>query len=455
MNFRPSWLANTLLVVLPSLLLVIGASLGLLAVHRSASSDPLGLQNAIIVAVAAPLLAACTLVVVVPGFDAPLFASAAMLTAIGMTVVVLLGAGSGLDRAFYGEIGARHGLFIGAGFLALTLGAIGARFVDRLAAYPASLLLLSLLMTAATVLFGETANGARLWLRLGPIRFQPSEVSRLLLAAFVAIYLYDRRHLVASAWRVGRYDLPPAPYLLPLVAAAAAAVGVLVLQNDLGMAALVVLGALASLLSVQSSRPFVAVSAALIGLAGAISYMLASRVQDRVAGWLDPWGDPMQRGFQFIQAEYGLAAGGAAGHVSTATATRVPEVHTDLVLAGIGSQFGLLGALATVGLAGILVCRCVLVALRASDGLRALLAFGIAALLGVQILLIAGGTLRIVPLTGLTFPLVSYGGTSMIVTLFAIGVLVGIDARAGTKALAGSLGRSGRSWRPRETPGAG
>jgi cell division protein FtsW (lipid II flippase) len=284
-----------------------------------------------------------------------------------------------------------------------------------------------------TVVAGETVNGARLWLRLGPIRFQPSEIARLCLAAFVATYLYDRRHLVGAPWRVRSFDLPPAPYLLPLGAAVLAAVGVLVLQNDLGMSALVALGALAALLSVQHAKSFVV--AAMVFLLGAMlaSYMAVPRVRDRVEGWLDPWRDPAGRGFQFVQADFGLAGGGIAGQTSPLATPRVPELHTDLILVAIGSELGIVVAVAILTLSGLLVCRCVAAALRAADGFRSLLGLSLAALIGIQVLLIAGGTLRVLPLTGLTYPLVSYGGTAMVVTLFALGAIVGIGSSGETR----------------------
>jgi cell division protein FtsW (lipid II flippase) len=278
----------------------------------------------------------------------------------------------------------------------------------------------------ATVIFGQTVNGARLWLAIGPVRFQPSEIARLLLAGFVVVYLYDRRHLVVAPWRVGSIDLPPAPYLLPVIGAVLVAVAVLVLQNDLGMAALVVLGTFALVAGVLSSKSSLGPPGGILIIAAAASLAVAPRVRNRVVAWLDSWQDPAGSGFQFVQAEYGLAAGGTLGLGSPTMAAGVPEVHSDFILTGIGSQWGWIGAMAVLGLASVIVCRCVAAALRAPDSFRSLLAFAVAALSGIQVLLICGGTLRVLPLTGLNLPLVSAGGTSMIATLFSLGVVVGI-----------------------------
>ena len=386
------------------------------------------LRVALTVAAIGPLIAAFALKLTRPGFDLVLICSSAMLTSIGSAALVLLATARGPDQPFYAAIAVRHGLFVGVGFVALTMGAILAPRLDQIRKYPYTLLGLAFVLTAATAVFGETVNGARLWLQIASVQFQPSEVAKLLLAGFVASYLYDRRHLVAAPWRLYAVDLPPAPYLLPIVGAILGAVAVLVFQNDLGMAALVVLGAFATVAGIVSSKTSLGAGGGLLVLAALAAFVVTPRVRDRVDGWLDPWRDPAGRGFQFVQADYGLAAGGLLGYGGPLPALSVPEIHTDFVLVGVGSQFGWLGAVAVLVLAGLLVCRCVLAALRAPDSFRSLLAFSVSALIGIQVLLIAGGTLRVLPLTGLTFPLLSYGGTSMVATLFAIGIVVGMSA---------------------------
>jgi cell division protein FtsW (lipid II flippase) len=418
---------RTLLFLLPALTLVLGIGLAELAAGQERALRP-NEAGALAVAVVGPLIAMLVLLAVNRSFDWMLVATAGMLTAIGTATLFSLSLTQGTDGGFYSTIVIRHALFVGAGFVALTLGVVLARHLDRIRRIPFTLLVIALVLIVVTIAFGETVNGARLWLQIGAIQFQPSELARLLLAGFVAIYLYDRRYLVITPWRVGSIDLPPAPYLLPLVGAVLAAVAVLVFQNDLGMAALVVLGAYASVASVLSSKWSLGSAGAILIVGAIASFAASPRVRERVAAWLEPWYDPAGRGFQFVQAEFVLAAGGIFGEGATAPAARVPEVHTDFILVALAAQWGWLGAVAVLALAGIVVCRCVAAALRAGDGFRSLLALGIAALVGIQVLLICGGTLRILPLTGLTFPLVSSGGTSMIATLFALGIVAGIGA---------------------------
>jgi cell division protein FtsW (lipid II flippase) len=418
---------RALLLSLPAATLFVGICL---AQHASGQGWParVDVTVALVAAAAGPLVAMLVLIAVDPGFDSILVATAAMLTAIGATTLHSLSLSGSQSGAFYQAIAVRHGVFVCAGFLALVGGVVVSRHLDQIRKYPFTLLGFALILTMATVVFGQTVNGARLWLAIGPTRFQPSEVARLLLAGFVAVYLYDRRHLVVAPWRVASLDLPPAPYLLPLVGAVLSAVAVLVFQNDLGMAALVVLGAYGLVAGVLNSKSSLASAGGILAIAAVASFAVAPRVRDRVAAWLESWQDPTGRGFQFVQSEYGLAAGGVVGQVRPALAARVPEVHTDFILIGLGTQWGWIGALAVLGLTSIVVSRCVIAAMRAADGFRALVALAIAALSGIQAMLIIGGTLRVLPLTGLTLPLVSSGGTSMVATLFALGIVVGIGS---------------------------
>ncbi len=431
-------LASVLIALLPSLTLAAG--IGATAASAVPITAPGGrIAFALAMAAVAPIAAMAVLAIVAPRVDYVLLAVVGMLVAIGTSALYRLSVIPGIDGTFYSAIVTRHALFVAAGFLALAVGVLAERGIDRARRYPYTLLAAAIVLTVSTVIFGETVNGARLWLDAGPLRFQPSEIARLLIALFIAVYLYERRHLLTAPWSVGGWDLPPAPYLLPLAGAVVIAVGVLIFQNDLGMAALVVLGAAATVVSVVRSRVAVLIVILLLsgGLAGA--YVAVPRVRDRVLGWLEPWQDPAGRGFQFVQADFSLAAGNLAGNDRAVSAGNVPEVHTDLVLIAVGSQFGVLIGVAVLALAAVLVCRCMIAGLRAGDGFRALVAIGLAVLIAIQVILITGGSLRVLPLTGLTFPLVSYGGTSMIVTQFALGIVLGIGAssRVGSRSVVG------------------
>jgi cell division protein FtsW (lipid II flippase) len=331
--------APVLFASLPSLTLVAG--IGATATSAAPIAPPDGrIVFALVMAAVAPIAAMTVLGIVAPRVDFVLVAVVGMLVAIGLSALYRLSLAPGIDGAFYSAIVTRHALFVAAGFLALAAGVLAERGIDRARRYPFTLLAAAIALTVSTVIFGETINGARLWLDAGPLRFQPSEVARFLIAMFVAVYLYERRHLLTAPWNVRGLDLPPAPYLLPLAVAVVIAVSVLIFQNDLGMAALVVLGAGATVVSVVRSRAAVLIVILLLsgGLAGA--YLAVPRVRDRVFGWLEPWQDPAGRGFQFVQADFSLAAGGFQGDGGALSAGSVPEVHTDLVLIAVSSQFG-------------------------------------------------------------------------------------------------------------------
>lgn len=422
------WLSRLTLHTLPGAVLVAGALLISLNSHVVVRSNT-NLLISIACVVVAPILATLITVWIRPGIDSMLIASCSLLASIGMSALLGIASRPGDEQAFYLEIVTRHGYFVAAGFLAMVFGVLVAAKIEQIARFPFTLMLVALALTAVTMVIGRTVNGARLWLEFGPVRFQPAEVARLLLATFVAIYLYDRRHLIMTHWRVGRFDLPPAPYLLPVAGAVAVAMLVLVAQNDLGMAALVALGTFASVSFAMQSRT----SSGLLGLiviaAIVFAYQLSPRVQDRVQGWVAPWQDPMIKGFQFVQSDYALAAGGLAGAQDISPGRYVPEVQTDFILVAIGSQFGVLAAVAVLATVAVVLVRCAICSVWAASELESRIALGLTALLASQVVLIVGGVLRVLPLTGLTFPLVSYGGTSMVATLLAIGVIVGIGAR--------------------------
>jgi cell division protein FtsW (lipid II flippase) len=414
--------------VLPSLTVLVGIALGVLSV--SPDRNVLApLLPSLVLAAVAPLAASLALSLFASGSDPVLVCTAGMLTAVGLVNLFLASLAPSQGQQFMIEIVLRQGIFIGVGFVAMVAGALLVSHIERLSHYPYVLLSFGLALTIVTAVVGQTVNGARLWLRVGPFQFQPSELTRLLVAIFAARYVYVHRHHIGAPWRIGVPSTPSLAYALPLFGAIAAAASVLVLQADLGMASLIILSAFLTFAAIQRSRAALVLAA--IGLVVAIAGAAATtqRVRERVLAWLDPWQDPAGRGFQLLQADYSLALGGTFG-VLPPKIGAVPEVHTDLILVAIGNEFGWLGTIGTLAMLSILVCRCASIALRAGSGFAPLLILSVAAILGIQIILIVGGTIRALPLTGLTLPLVSYGGTSMISTLFMLGVVLGFGHRA-------------------------
>jgi cell division protein FtsW (lipid II flippase) len=286
-------------------------------------------------------------------------------------------------------------------------------------------------------LFGRDINGARLSLTIGPFSGQPSELLKVILVVFLAGYLSENRGLlVEESTRIGPLRLPPLPYLAPMVAMWAIALGIVIVQRDLG-AALLFFAVFLLLLYVSTARvSFVVLGlAAFVAGAGALALMF-DHVQTRIEIWLDPFADPSGAGYQVVQALHAFARGGligtglGGGLPTIAGRPPIPALHTDFPFAALGEELGLVGILAILGLYLVLVERGLRIASAAQDEFRAILAAGLSLVIGVQAFIIAGGNLKLIPLTGITLPFVSYGGSSLLANSVIIGLLIALSERA-------------------------
>ncbi len=283
---------------------------------------------------------------------------------------------------------------------------------------------------------GSEVNGARLSLSIGPISGQPSELLKVILVVFLAAYLSENRALLAEeSTRLGPIRVPPLPYLAPMVAMWAIALGIVVVQRDLG-AALLFFVVFLALLYVATGRPSYVVLGLLLFAGGSVVlYSVFGHVQARVDNWIDPWRDPQGAGFQVVQALYAFGRGGilgvglGAGLPTIAGNLPIPAVHSDYPLAALGEELGLVGLLALLGLYLVVVSRGLRIAAAARDEFRALLAAGLALVVGVQAFIIAAGNLKLIPLTGITLPFISYGGSSLLANAVVIGLLLVLSDR--------------------------
>ena len=340
------------------------------------------------------------------------------------------------------DLARRQLLWVAAG--ALTLGGVAGwpLSLGLLRRYRYSVALVGLLLVLATLVFGHDPNGsgARLWLGVGALSFQPSELLKILLAAFFASYLDEYRELLVLAGpRIGRLRLPPLPYLLPLVGMFGLSQALLFWQRDLG-AALLFFGIFLAMLYVASGRLLYVVGGlAAFSLGALMAHRVFEHVRQRTEIWLDPWASASAGGYQVVQALYGLGSGGLLGlGIGRGSPEVVPAAHTDFIIAAMGEQLGLLGTLAVVMLYMLLVGRGFRIAVEQTDGFRALLAAGLSAVLGIQAFVILAGTLRIMPLTGITLPLVSYGGSSLLSNFLLLGLMLRLSSQEGLVADAGS-----------------
>lgn len=352
----------------------------------------------------------------------------AALSVLGMLMIQRLHPDLAAISDGYATVAQRHLMYLAAGLALLWLVVMLSaplRVLSWLRKYKYTWLVATLALQAATFFVGTEVYGARLWIQIGPIQIQPSEIVKVTLVIFLASYLDDKRDLIGSSWRVGRLSLPPIPYLLPMGIMWGASLLTLVALNDLG-SALLFFGIFLTMLYLASGR-FIYVGVGLVTFAAAswIAWLTFARIGIRVQNWIDPWRDPYVTGYQQVQSDYALASGGLFGTgFGQGGPTFIPEVHTDFVFSAIGEELGLLGTLAVIALYFVLVMRGYAIALRAEDGFVQLLAAGLSTSLAIQTIIIVGGVTRLIPLTGITLPFISYGGSSLITNFGIVGLLL-------------------------------
>ena len=287
---------------------------------------------------------------------------------------------------------------------------------------------------------GYERNGSRIWVHVGPITFQPGEVAKLTLAVFFASYLVEKRELLAVAGRrVGGITIPEIRHLGPIVVAWLGSIAIMVAEKDLG-SSLMFFALFVTMLWVATGRTFYISLGGLMFFGGATaSYHLFEHVKTRVSTWINPWPVANGKGFQLIQSLYAFGSGGISGTgLALGSPTRIPAAYNDFIFAAIGEELGLFGTTAVLALFLLMVGTGLRIALRADVAFDKLLATGLTAIIGVQTFIIVGGVTRLVPLTGVTLPFVSYGGSSLVVNYVLIALLVRIshdtNVRAGVTA---------------------
>lgn len=299
---------------------------------------------------------------------------------------------------------------------------------------------IAVVLLIATMIFGETIFGARLWIRLpGGQTVQPGELVKVLLVLFLAGYLRDKREVLAVPTRrfLGM-GVPAARHFGPVIAFWGLALVLVVALNDFGTA-LLFFGVFLAMLFLASGRvAYVAIGGALFAAGSALVLAAVPRVGDRVDAWLHPFDDPEGKGYQLVQSLYAMADGGVIGPglgraflVTDSGTPVIPTVETDFIFAAIATEVGFVGATGVLLVFLLLVNRGLIIATRAPDGFLKLLAGGLTVVIGLQALVIVGGIVRLIPLTGVTLPFMSYGGSSVVVNFGLIAMLALVSHRAG------------------------
>ncbi len=323
-------------------------------------------------------------------------------------------------------------LLLGLALFALTLILVrDHRQLDQYT-YTIGLLGLIMLLLPLAPVIGRTVRGARLWVGIGPLQFQPAEIGKVLLVIFLASYLNARKELLAVATRrIGPLALPEPRHLAPLLVAWGVSLVVLFLERDLG-SSLLFFGIVVVMLWVATGRgAYLLLGLVLFGVGAFAGYRMFGHVQDRVAVWLNVF-DPklvQDEGYQLAQSLFALATGGIAGTgLGQGRPGFIPDAHTDFVFSALGEELGLLGAMALLLLFVLLIFRGLRAAVRSPDGFGQLLAAGLATVLALQTFVIVGGVTRLIPLTGITLPFVSYGGSSLVANFVLLALLIRISA---------------------------
>jgi cell division protein FtsW (lipid II flippase) len=322
-------------------------------------------------------------------------------------------------------------LLIGLACFVVTLWLI--RDIRQLDAYTYTIGLAGIVLLLLPIVprVGYEINGARLWVNLGFIQFQPAEVGRILIVIFLASYLSQRQELLAAG--VGRFGLPRIKDLGPLLLAWGASLAVLLLERDVG-ASLLLFGVFVVMIWVATGRAgYLLLGIVLFAIAAYIGWLALPHIQERVVIWfhaLDPK-NVNGIGYQLAQGWFAFASGGMVGTgLGQGSPTLIPYVGSDFILAAFGEELGMLGVASILLCYLVLIGRGLRVGIERTDAFGKLLAVGLTTVIGLQVFTIAAGVLRLIPLTGVPLPLVSYGGTSRVASFVTLALLVRASAGA-------------------------
>ena len=342
-----------------------------------------------------------------PDADPYLFPMTAFLSGWGLLTVWRLEPG----------FGARQALWLAVSILVFLFGLRLPSTLEFLRKYKYLLLSTGLLLTALTLIFGTNPNGygPRLWLGCCGLYFQPSEPLKLLLVAYLAAYLADRLPI----------NLNTFPLIYPTFLLSGIAILLLLFQRDLGTASIFIALYTIIIYLATGRRRTILISAVILAFMGVAGYYLVDIIRLRIDSWINPWNDPGGGSYQIIQSILAIANGGLNGRgPGLGSPALVPVAISDFIFSAIAEETGLTGTIGLLTIFGIILIRGTRIALRAPNLFRRLLAAGVTAYLGIQALLIIGGNLRLLPLTGVTLPFISYGGSSLLTSFIALLILL-------------------------------
>jgi peptidoglycan glycosyltransferase len=354
--------------------------------------------------------------------DQLLLPLACALTAIGLVLVERLASNLLEQQLLWTLIAA--GAFVATMLIPRDLTALGR--------YKWTFALLGVLLLVAPLLpvIGREVNGARIWIGIGRVNFEPWEAVKILMVVFFAAYLEEYREVIAHPRRFGPIPIPPVPYLLPILAMWAFAMVVVIFEKDLG-ASLLFLGIFLAMLYLATGESFYTLIGLVLLIAGGyVVYHAFGHVQVRVDTWLRPFAEDLRfdAGYQIVQGLFALGNGGLFGAgLGNGMPDRIPVVWSDFVFNAFAEETGFAGAAALLAMYLLFVYRGMLIALRAPTPFLQLLAAGLSFIVAFQTLVIVGGNARLIPLTGVTLPFVAYGGSSLVTNFMLVALLIRVS----------------------------
>ena len=359
-----------------------------------------------------------------PAADGTLLPLAAMLNGIGFVMIARL-AGAGRD---YPQQARVQSVWVAIGIVVFVVTLIVVRDVRIFERYRYMALLLGILFMLLPLfpVIGQSRGGGRLWVGIGPLSIEPSEIAKVLLVGFFAAYLADKRELLTEGRiRIGRYFIPSPRDLGPLLLAWGMSLLVLAYEQDIGTS-LLFFGVFAAMLYMTTRRAAYLVGTLLLLVVGAIvAYKAFGHVRVRVENWTNPWPNAADAGRQPVQGWYALGSGGIAGTgLGLGQPWQVPLASTDYMFSSIGEELGLVGSIGVIALFLLFVGSAYRIAVDTVRPFAKLFAAGIATIIGLQSFLIIGGVTRVIPLTGISLPFVSYGGSSLVANFALLAILM-------------------------------
>lgn len=406
---------------------VIGAYL--LATLPEDSKIPTTVGPFLGIIVGLPLAAHIAVRRLAPYADGMLLPLASLLNGLGYVFIVRLDEARAKPRGLAGLQSVWMILGVAA-FVATLVLINDVRRIERYR-YTAGFIGLVLLLLPLLPVIGRTINGSRIWVSFGPVNFQPGEFAKLALAVFFAGYLVEKRELLAINRAFGPFSLPDPKHLGPILIAWAVALVVMISEKDLGSSLLFFTLFLVLIWVATERASYLAVGVLLFAGGGYLAYSSFSHVQERFSTWIDPWGK--DKGYQVIQAAFAFADGGTTGTgLNLGVPLNIPVVESDMIFAAIGEELGLLGA-AAVLIGFLLMVGAGLRIAQEAGGFERLLATGLTTLLGFQAFIIMAGVVRVLPLTGVTLPFISYGGSSLLANWVLLALLLRISHEVGER----------------------